>query len=346
MLSENKRNFFFGILFIALITEIAFFIAEIPAVKALSLSPLIVGLLLGIIYANTLRKFTPTSWAPGVAFCSKKILRLGIILYGFRLTFGQIIDVGIPALMVDAIIVSVTLVGGYFIGAKCMKMDKETALLTSCGSAICGAAAVLGAEAAIKSKPYKTAVAVSTVVLFGTLAMFLYPILYRNGILHLSPENTGLYIGSTIHEVAHAVGAGNATGDAVIAANAIVVKMIRVMFLVPVLLVLAFFVAGRLKSDDEKGDSANTKRKIAVPWFAFGFLAVVIFNSFGLFGTGLLKGIETVDTFFLSMAMTALGTETSLDKFKQAGPKPFILATILFVWLVFGGYGLAYALGA
>ena len=128
MLSENKRNFFFGILFITLITGIAFFIAEIPAVKALSLSPLIVGLLLGIIYANTLRKFTPTSWAPGVAFCSKKILRLGIILYGFRLTFGQIIDVGIPALMVDAIIVSVTLVGGYFIGAKCMKMDKETAL--------------------------------------------------------------------------------------------------------------------------------------------------------------------------------------------------------------------------
>lgn len=95
---------------------------------------------------------------------------------------------GAPALIIDAIIVTVTLVGGYFLGSRLLKMDKETAMLTSVGSAICGAAAVLGAEAALKAKPYKTAVAVSTVVLFGTLLMFLYPILYRNGIIALSPE--------------------------------------------------------------------------------------------------------------------------------------------------------------
>ena len=109
------------------------------------------------------------------------------------------------------------------------------------------------------------------------------------------------------------------------------------MYLVPVLLVLAFFVAGRLGDTDGKAG----KKKIAVPWFAFGFLAVVIFNSFDFLSPTLLHGIETVDTFFLSMAMTALGTETSFDKFKQAGPKPFILATILYVWLVLGGYALA-----
>lgn len=337
MLGKDKMDFFHGILWIALITGVAFVIAGIPAVKALSLSPLIVGLLLGIVYANTLRKGMPSSWTSGVAFCSKKILRLGIVLYGFRLTLTQIVGVGAPALVIDAIIVIVTLGGGYLIGSRLLKMDKETAMLTSCGSAICGAAAVLGAEAALKTKPYKTAVAVSTVVLFGTLSMFLYPILYRNGVLDLLPEQAGLYIGSTIHEVAHAVGAGNGTGDAVIASNAIIVKMIRVMYLVPVLLVLAFFVAGRLGDTDGKAG----KKKITVPWFAFGFLAVVIFNSFDFLSPTLLHGIETVDTFFLSMAMTALGTETSFDKFKQAGPKPFILATILYVWLVLGGYALA-----
>jgi uncharacterized integral membrane protein (TIGR00698 family) len=188
MLSKDKMDFFHGILWIALITGVAFVIAGIPAVKALSLSPLIVGLLLGIVYANTLRKGMPSSWTPGVAFCSKKILRLGIVLYGFRLTLAQIVGVGAPALVIDAIIVTVTLGGGYLIGSRVLKMDKETAVLTSCGSAICGAAAVLGAEAALKTKPYKTAVAVSTVVLFGTLSMFLYPILYRNGVLDLLPE--------------------------------------------------------------------------------------------------------------------------------------------------------------
>ncbi|PBC68804.1 conserved hypothetical integral membrane protein [Fibrobacter intestinalis] len=334
MLTEKKTDFLHGILLITLITSVAFSVADFSAVKALSLSPLIVGLLFGIIYANTLRKGMPGTWSPGVAFCSKKILRLGIILYGFRLTFSQIAEVGAPALIIDAIIVTVTLVGGYFLGSRLLKMDKETAMLTSVGSAICGAAAVLGAEAALKAKPYKTAVAVSTVVLFGTLLMFLYPILYRNGIIALSPEQTGLYIGSTIHEVAHAVGAGNATDTATVA---IIVKMIRVMYLVPVLLVLAFFVVGKLGDSESK----SGKKKIAVPWFAFGFLLVVMFNSLNLLPQNLIHGIEVLDTFLLSMAMTALGTETSMDKFKQAGPKPFLLAAILCVWLVGGGYALA-----
>lgn len=91
-------------------------------------------------------------------------------------------------------------------------MDKGIALLTSVGSGICGAAAVLGAEATLKSKPYKTAVAVSTVVIFGTVSMFLYPALYNHGILDLTPEQMGIYTGSTLHEVAHVAGAGNSMG--------------------------------------------------------------------------------------------------------------------------------------
>lgn len=103
-------------------------------------------------------------------------------------------------------------------------------MLTSTGSAICGAAAVLGAEPVVKSEPHKTAVAVSTVVIFGTLSMFIYPALYRAGILDLTPEQMGLYTGSTLHEVAHVVGAGNAMGKE-ISDTAIIVKMIRVMML-------------------------------------------------------------------------------------------------------------------
>lgn len=212
-------------------------------------------------------------------------------------------------------------------------MDKDIALLTSIGSGICGAAAVLGAESTIRTKPYKTAVAVATVVIFGTISMFIYPIAYRAGMLQLTPDEMGIYAGSTLHEVAHAVGAGNAMGTD-ISNVAIIVKMIRVMLLVPVLLILGYWVAMKAK----KGSGETQKGKVAIPWFAIGFLAVIGFNSFDLLPQSLVDGINYVDTFLLTMAMAALGAETSIDKFKKAGAKPFVLAFILYIWLLGGGY--------
>lgn len=206
------------------------------------------------------------------------------------------------------------------------------ALLTAVGSGICGAAAILGTEATIKTKPYKTAVAVSTVVIFGTVSMFLYPVLYRNGIVDLTPGQMGIYTGSTLHEVAHVVGAGNAMGKEISDA-AIIVKMIRVILLVPALLVISFLMAKRGVQDAEKRG-----RKITIPWFAIGFLLVIGFNSFDLLPPSLIDFINNLDTFLLTMAMTALGAETSIEKFKKAGAKPFVLALILYGWLLGGGY--------
>ena len=215
-------------------------------------------------------------------------------------------------------------------------MDSETALLTSVGSGICGAAAVLGAESTIQSKPYKTAVAVATVVIFGTLSMFLYPIAYRSGVLGLEPREMGIFAGSTLHEVAHAVGAGNAMGTDV-SNVCVIVKMMRVMLLVPVLLVLAWWVATRKKASTQGGE----KGKVSIPWFAIGFLLVICFNSLNLLPAAVVDGINYFDIFLLTMAMAALGAETSFEKFKKAGAKPFILAFILFIWLIAGGYCLA-----
>ena len=83
------------------------------------------------------------------------------------------------------------------------------------------------------------------------------------------------------------------------------------------------------------------KGKVAVPWFAFGFLAVIAFNSLDLLPLALVEGINSFDTFLLTMAMTALGMETGIEKFKQAGAKPFLLASLLYVWLLGGGYLMA-----
>lgn len=336
MLSEKRSSMLHGVLLITLFSLAAFYIGDMGFVKSLSFSPMIVGIILGMLYANSLRNNLPDTWVPGILFCSKRILRIGIILYGFRLTFQDVTAVGLPAILIDAIIVTVTVCGGVLIG-KLLKMDRSIALLTSVGSGICGAAAVLGAESAINTKPYKTAVAVSTVVIFGTLSMFLYPVLYRNGVFDLSPELMGLFTGSTIHEVAHVVGAGNAMGQGV-SNTAIIVKMIRVMMLVPALLVISWTVARNLTKRDA---AEQAKGKITIPWFAILFLVVIGFNSFNLLPVALVEGINQFDTFLLTMAMTALGAETSFDKFKKAGAKPFLLAAILFVWLIGGGYCLA-----
>ena len=325
-----------GILLMALFACAAVYIGEVDMMKAISFSPMIIGIILGMLYANSLRNNLPETWTPGIVFCSKRILRIGIILYGFKLTFQDITAVGLPAIIIDAIVVIVTILLGVFVG-RLLKMDRSIALLTACGSAICGAAAVMGVDGAIRPKPYKTAVSVATVVIFGTLSMFLYPILYRAGIFDMPADQMGIFAGSTIHEVAHVVGAGNAMGPE-ISDSAIIVKMIRVMMLVPVLLVIAFFVA---RDVENREDGSGVKTKIQVPWFAIMFLLVICFNSLDLLPASVVSFITTLDTFLLTMAMTALGAETSIEKFKKAGFKPFLLAAIIYCWLIGGGYCLA-----
>ena len=145
MISEQRGNAIHGILLIALFSLSAFYIAGFQWVKNLSLSPLIVGIILGMLYANSLRNYIPATWVPGIKVCTKQILRAGIVLYGFRLTLQQVFDVGLPAFLTDTIIICGTIGLGILLG-RWLKMDWDTALMTSTGSAICGAAAVLGAE--------------------------------------------------------------------------------------------------------------------------------------------------------------------------------------------------------
>ena len=344
----KSKGFYYGIGLMAAFSVVATLIAQVPAVKALSLSPLIVGIILGMVYANTWRSRLPESWVPGLKFCTKQILRTGIVLYGFRLTLTQVMEVGLPAIVIDCIVIAGTIGLGILLG-RAMKMDSDTALITSTGAAICGAAAVLGAEPVIKCEPHKTAIAVSTVVIFGTLSMFLYPIMYRAGLLDaLDNAQVAIYTGSTLHEVAHVAGAGNAMDptDALgIAGAATITKMIRVIMLAPVLIIMAMCLRGK------NTDKTEGKAKITIPWFAINFILIIVLNTIiqntdsnsvlapFVYGKG--SWMEVFDTFCLTMAMTALGADTSIDKFKAAGAKPFYLAGGLYVWLVLGGYLIA-----
>jgi len=328
---SNRSNTLNGILFVAFFSVSATYIAQFEVLQQFAISPLIIGIVLGMVYANTLRHKLPVKWQAGIVFSTKTILRTGIVFYGFRLTFQNIADVGMSGLIMSASIVSITFILGYFVGTKLLKLDRDTTILISAGSSICGAAAVLATEPVLKADSYKTTIAVATVVVFGTIAMFLYPFLYESGFLNISEKAMGIYLGGTLHEVAHVVGAGYAINDNV-ADTAVIVKMIRVMFLAPFLIILSLWLKNKASSVNQ------TNSAVAIPWFAVMFIAVVGFNSLNLLPTSMITVINHLDTFALTMAMTALGMETRANRFKGIGLKPIYLAMILFTWLLVGGY--------
>lgn len=339
-----------GLLFLVVLTLLVHALSLVPFLHDLRLSPMVLGVIVGMILANTVRSQFPESWDGGLKIASKQILRAGIVLYGFRLSFDTLLAVGGGAILIDVIIVAGTLILGNYLG-RALGLDKDERLLISSGSAICGAAAVLAIEPVVGAKPHKTVVAVATVVLFGTLLMFGYPLLYRAGLLDaLSPQAVGVYTGSTIHEVAHVVGAGAAmtpdiqSSSVDIAGIATMTKMLRVIMLAPVLMILGYIM--------RRGSADNaTAGKIQVPWFAFFFLIAIGINT--LLGMGaehigqvpayhqLTHIIEVIDSFMLAMAMTAIGLDATFAKFRQSGAKAFLLALGLCVWLVGGGYILA-----
>ncbi len=351
---EKRAGTMSGIIFVALVAAAATYIAELAPIAKLGISPLVVGIVIGIFYANTLHNHFPPSWESGIVFSGKKILRFAIVFYGFRITFQQIAEVGVQGFMVSLLMLTSTMLIGIWLGTKMFKMDRDTSILTAAGGAVCGAAAVLATEPVLKAEEYKTAVAVSMVVLFGTISMFLYPVLYTTiiqhatGFLHMSPETFGIYVGGTIHEVAQVVAVpASVPGAPVDMANtAVIVKMTRVIMIAPMLIVLGLILGYLAKKEGGEGN----KIKLVIPWFAVYFVGMAgvnsLIHSYTLTAPADIAGsitywithLNSVDTFLLTMAMTALGMGTRFAKFKGLGLAPIYTAGGMFVWLVIGGF--------
>ena len=307
-------------------------------------SALTLAIVLGMLVGNTVYPLVPRLAAAsgaGVNVSKQNLLRLGVVLYGLRLTVQDIGHVGIAGVAIDALVLGSTFALACFIGTRWLGLDRKTAMLIGAGSSICGAAAVMAAEPVVKARAEQVTVAVATVVVFGTLAIFLYPALFElNQHWALIPGGAngfGIYAGSTIHEVAQVVAAARSVGpDA--ANSAVIAKMVRVMMLAPFLVMLSAWLA----RDDKRHahTSAATGQapgKLAVPWFAFGFVAVVLFNSLQWLPASVVAVTTEIDTALLAMAMAALGLATHIGAIRKAGAKPLLLALILFGWLIVGG---------
>lgn len=306
--------------------------------RIVGLSSLTLAILIGMILGNTVYAAASERLGDGVGFAKGQILRLAIMFYGFKLTLTQVASVGMPAVASDALVLTSTFLLTYWIGTKMLKVDKQTTLLIGSGASICGAAAVIAADPIVKAEAHKVTIAVATVVVFGTIAMLLYPFLYHLGWLQvwLSPQDYGVYTGSTIHEVAQVVVAGNAISSDV-GDTAVVTKMIRVMMLAPFLLVLSFALTKDSSKNGEASSVMNRIKAVKVPWFAFIFILIVLLHTWLNMSESFERSMVMFDDLLLTMAMFALGLTTHLSAIKQAGVKPLILGAIMFAWLILGG---------
>jgi len=306
------------------IAVIASVLAQAGHLSRYGASALTVAIVLGTIVGNLVSERQRVSLAAGMADAQRYFLRLGVALFGLNLSVTQVIQVGTGGLMVDLVMVSSTLMIGYFVGTRLLGLDRHVVLLTTAGSAICGAAAVVATVPLLRADGEKTAAAVATVVIFGTLSMLIHPLIF-----HAFPAAHGIFgifVGATVHEVAQVVAIGKGLGPQ-IANTAVIVKMIRVMLLVPFLLILSWL----------EGRRANDGQGIAIPWFAFAFIALAGVNSMNILPEPLLTGLRMVGVWLLTAAMAALGLSTTVVAMRKAGLGPLRLAALLFAHLVLVG---------
>ncbi|WP_423457436.1 YeiH family protein [Ottowia sp. VDI28] len=323
-----------GLLLAGAIAAIAIWAAQFPIVTNNGLSALTLAIVLGLIAGNTFYAKLASPCHSGVNFAKARLLRAGIILYGLRLTFQDISQVGMEGVFVDALVLGSTFLLAQWLGNRVLGMDRRTVALIGAGSSICGAAAVLATEPVVKGRAEDVSVAVATVVVFGTIGTFLYPALFHlnaaHGWLALNEAQFGLYVGSTVHEVAQVVAAGEAIGPHA-ADVAVIAKMVRVMMLAPFLLLLSMWMA------KGSGPAGNGKSRITIPWFAVGFIVMAGINSLGILPAVVIEKGIILDNILLTLAMAALGLTTHIGAVRAAGTKPLILAALLFAWLLGAG---------
>jgi uncharacterized integral membrane protein (TIGR00698 family) len=335
-------SFLPGILLTGAIAALATELAKSAWMQANGISALTLAIVGGMIAGNTVYPRIAAVSARGVTFSKQKLLRAGIILFGLRLTFQDIGHVGAVGVMIDAIVLSSTFALSCWAGTRLFGLNRRTAMLIGAGSSICGAAAVMATEPVVRGRAEEVCVAVSTVVAFGTLAIFIYPALYHlNERMHwvsITPFAWGIFTGSTVHEVAQVVAAGKAVAETT-ANTAVITKLVRVMMLAPFLVLLSAYLARNTEEPAALAAPSQSWHGV-IPWFALGFIVVAGVNSLAVLPHAFVGAALNVDTLVLATAMAALGVSTQVSSIRAAGVKPLGLAALLFGWLIAGGFAI------
>jgi uncharacterized integral membrane protein (TIGR00698 family) len=311
-----------GLLMASVVAGSAYWLRELPGMTAFS--PLILAILIGTAFHNLLG--TPVIAKPGVAFSMRRLLRFGIILLGFQLTVSQIVEVGYHGFL----IIAATLVATFFFTVwmgRPLGVERKLAQLIAAGTSICGASAVIATNTVTNGDDEDVAYAVACVTIFGSVAMFAYPLLPT--LLHLDPHAFGLWSGASIHEIAQVVAAafqdGKAAGE-----FGTIAKLSRVMLLAPVIIVLGWLAS---RNTTLRNSASTASARPPMPWFVLGFVTVVGLNSLVNVPAADKAAIAAVTTFLLSVALAAMGLETDIRKLTARGFRPALLGALAFLFI-------------
>jgi uncharacterized integral membrane protein (TIGR00698 family) len=297
----------------AAIAAAAFGLRAIPGVK--TFSTMILAMVLGMAVHNLVT--TPKLAKAGVVFSQKRVLRLAIILLGLQLTVRQVIEVGGQGVAILVAGVVATFAFTLWLG-RLLGVDRRLSELIGAGTSICGASAIIATNTVTHGSDEDVAYALATVTLFGTICIFTYPIM--KVLLGLDAHAYGLWAGSSIHEVAQVVAAAFQGGQDA-GKLATVVKLTRVMMLAPMVLGLGAWAMHSAR----KAGGEEIHARPPVPWFVFGFIAMMLVNSVVAVPPAVMAPLKLVTTFLFTMALAAMGLETDVRKLKARGFRPLVL---------------------
>lgn len=289
-------------------------------------SPLILAVVLGIAL-NSVRRQPVASlplFAPGISLVMKRLLRVGVALLGLQITLGQMQALGWSggALIVGTVAATFVFTLGC---GRLLRVEARLTRLIAAGTSICGASAVVAANAAVEGDDADVAYAVAMVTVFGTLSMLGFPLLA--GLIGLGDHAFGLWSGVAIHEVAQVIAAAYQYGPQA-GEMATITKLARVLLVVPVVFVLLLALPARPR--DQAGGAG---RRVTIPWFALGFLALVGVASCDILPPVVLDGVATLDRWLLTVALAGMGLATAPAALVRRGGRPMLLAALATVFI-------------
>lgn len=328
------KKYFYGLSLTFSIAFMALFLYNTKINDQLHISSLLFAILIGIIFAN----FTPISkmeiFQPGVKFTSKKILRFGVILQGFKLSLSELTNLGVEGIIFIGILIPTTILSIKFIGKK-FGLDEKLSICLASGTAICGASAIATVGPIIDADEKNTAFGIGAITIFGTFSMFIFPIIYKT--FNLDPTFYGAWVGFTLPDVAEVVAASGAIGSTIAETMAIIAKLTRVLFLIPV------SIAFSIWKSKQQNDSEN-KSSIAVPLYVIGFLVAVIINSLNIIPPAIDQFIPKFANMVLTTAMASLGLKIKIKDMLHVGIKPVIVGFMGMIIIQTLGFTGAYIL--
>ncbi|MEA2547383.1 MAG: hypothetical protein QOI09_2656 [Chloroflexota bacterium] len=254
---------------------------------------------------------------PGLQFAAEKLLRLGIVLLGAKLSVEQIAGIGLPALAIIAVTMAVAL-SLVLVLSRLAAVDSRLAVLLAVGAAVCGNTAVLATAPVISARPRDVAYAVATVTLFGTIAVFVYPLIGHTA--RLGDAVFGLWAGIAINDTSQVVAASAAYSPGAFEV-ATVVKLIRNTLMAPLLVAIAWIWNRRTGT---RGDTMAGLRR-AVPVFVLGFLALSALRSVGAIDAGLAATLEVAARALILVALSAVGLSLRVEELRSVGPRPLLI---------------------